>query len=267
MPGSVERLDEHCLLLHGPFREVELPVDFYLREPDQVDLDEPAALAAFVEQWGRASHLWNGDVGGDAAMDMALARGHARGWLPGDFQFGSNAAVRALRQHAKRLGIDDPHDRPASRSRLVHVVEVRERLGRLRLLAAHLRAWQREEDVDVVWTDWDAPAWTVFGEVLNFALSAFQVRVEVPEARTSTALPPPTAYSVAALQLLNDMALDTPFRECANERCPHGQLFTRQRGRAQYGQHRTLGTRYCSRECAKAQASRERRRRDREDRR
>jgi hypothetical protein len=34
---------------------------------------------------------------------------------------------------------------------------------------------------------------------------------------------------------------------------------------AQYGQHRTIGTRYCLRECGKAQAARECRRRDGQD--
>jgi hypothetical protein len=266
VPDHVERLDEFCLLLHGPFREVELPVDFYLREPEETDLNDPSSLAAFATRWGRASDLGNRDVGGDPALDVTLARAHARGWLPGRYSVGSNGAVHELLQHAERLGLDDPSTSSEWRPRLVHVVEVGERVYRLRRLAVHLRAWQRDEDIEPLWQDYPEPGWFVFVEILTTALSAFQPRVEVPGVRRSLVVPGPTAYSVAALQLLNDLSNDTPYRTCANERCPlPGHLFTRQRGRSQYGQHRTIGTRYCSRECAKAQAARERRRRNRQD--
>lgn len=267
VPAEVERLDDFCLLLHGPIREVEVPVDFYLREPDATELDDPAALAGFVAQWGRASDFLHRDIGGDAAFDMALARAHAAGWLPGRYEYQVHSANRELGVHAERMNLWDSGPFAEWRPRLVHVVEVRERLLRLRRLAAHLRAWQRDEDVDPLWSDYPEPAWFVFNEMLTTAVSAFQPRVDVPGIRRSMVVPGPTAYSVAALQLLNDLAVETPFRECANERCPHGRLFTRQRGRAKYGQHRTIGTRYCSRDCAKAQAARElraRRRRDKE---
>src|SRR3954449_7852564 len=61
-----------------------------------------------------------------------------------------------------------------------------------------------------------------------------------------------TVYGVAWLQLVNDLAEGTPMRVCANETCQRS--FLRQLGRSLYGQNRTEGIRYCSAECAKAQA-------------
>ena len=73
--------------------------------------------------------------------------------------------------------------------------------------------------------------------------------------------PLPRILPAVALQLLEWVGEGIPARPCANEPC--GQLFTRQRGRAQAGQYRTTGVMYCSSWCAKAQAQRDYRRRKR----
>ncbi|MET7765710.1 hypothetical protein ABZS71_28200 [Streptomyces sp. NPDC005393] len=89
--------------------------------------------------------------------------------------------------------------------------------------------------------------------VLNSALSPFSIGIGDLADRY------PTAYSVAFLQLYNHLVEGALVRRCANETCR--QNFVRQRGRAEYGQNRTSGVKYCSRECARAQAQRALRRR------
>lgn len=90
---------------------------------------------------------------------------------------------------------------------------------------------------------------------INAALSAFSIGIGDLETRQ------PTIYSVSFLQLYNHMVEHATLRRCANEPC--GQYFVRQRGRAQYGQFRTTGVKYCSRVCARSQAQRQLRRRRR----
>jgi hypothetical protein len=67
-------------------------------------------------------------------------------------------------------------------------------------------------------------------------------------------------YEVVALKLAKgDWALaqreNAAYRVCANEPCQ--RMFVRQAGRAQHGQHRTRGVRFCSSTCARAQSQRD----------
>lgn len=96
-----------------------------------------------------------------------------------------------------------------------------------------------------------------FLATLNRGLKLAHARAVDPEAPEEMA----TIYGVCCLQLYNHIAEDAQFKRCANESCR--QVFVRQRGRATLGQHKTEGVKFCTRECARAQAQRELRRRKR----
>ena len=70
----------------------------------------------------------------------------------------------------------------------------------------------------------------------------------------------PGLYSIAVLQLVNDMAQQLDYHVCTAERC--GRLFVRQRGRSVH-YSRTKGSIYCSKSCMNTQTQRAYRRRQR----
>jgi len=113
-------------------------------------------------------------------------------------------------------------------------------------------------------------AWIVFVTLLNEGLRAYQARAEyIPDefldTHTTIGGPDPDLYSGLCLQLLNIVTEDLPVLRCANTNCK--RVFLRQEGRAEKGQHRTTGVMYCSRQCARAQANRNYRQRQRKGRR
>ncbi|WP_431920834.1 hypothetical protein [Nonomuraea jabiensis] len=94
-----------------------------------------------------------------------------------------------------------------------------------------------------------------FRSVFDQALSGFSVGLRDLSERFHS------IYGVMFLQLYNHMLEHMPARRCASETCDN--LFVYQRGRSQHGQHRSQGVKYCSTNCARAQAARELRRRRR----
>lgn len=77
-----------------------------------------------------------------------------------------------------------------------------------------------------------------------------------PQSKASASL-----YHLCCLELYNHIVEGATYRTCSNETCGH--TFVRQEGRAEHGQYRTKGVKYCSATCARAQAQRELRRRKR----
>jgi hypothetical protein len=139
----------------------------------------------------------------------------------------------------------------------IHAAEVAYRVDRIWDCTRHLLAYGAGEPVAKVWRNCanDRDAWYRFSEIANSALQAFHVQVDIqPQIR------PASLYSVAMLQMINDLAAGGSVRRCANEACR--RPFLKQRGRSEYGGHRLHGVKYCNASCAQAQYQREKRRRD-----
>jgi hypothetical protein len=146
-------------------------------------------------------------------------------------------------------------------------------------------AWRvARGELEVEEADWFSPIWEVIpigidqwghdqrervlqflGEGLRTGLKPFSPRLTHSPAEISVDPGPHShgemipLYCVMCLELFNHIVEEAEYRKCANETC--GRLFVRQQGRALHGQHRTKGVKYCSPECARAQAQRQYRRR------
>lgn len=137
----------------------------------------------------------------------------------------------------------------------------------LQTLDSSLTERTREELLAAPWSDRHLPppvseldALDTLVRSLNGALASLgpHMAIQGPESWWN---PVPRLSAAMFLQALAFVSDGLPARQCANEACR--QWFTRQRGRAQYGQHRTVGVLYCSASCAKAQTQRDYRRRKR----
>jgi hypothetical protein len=99
-------------------------------------------------------------------------------------------------------------------------------------------------------------------DVLDRELAPFHPTLLHPEQGVEPAFIGYPLFSICCLELYNHICETIAYRQCANDNCL--RLFVRQAGRAQKGRHRTQGVRFCSYECARAQAQRDYRTRKRE---
>lgn len=108
-------------------------------------------------------------------------------------------------------------------------------------------------------------AWLMFQQVVNAALAPLSHRLGVSfGADVPADAPVATVYTAAIWQLFVHVVESTLSRKrCANPSCE--RWFYRQRDRAEKGQHKTDGVKYCEARCARAVAQRELRRRRREE--
>jgi hypothetical protein len=143
-----------------------------------------------------------------------------------------------------------------------HVRHAAAYLATARALTQHWIADREDRDVAQPWLTerfllprgQAGYAWHYFEKCLNFGLAAYRVRFQYM-GRT----PHPDLYEGLCLQLMNLIIEQHPIRLCANDTCT--QYFTRHQGRAEHGQYRTAGIKYCCTSCARAQTERRRRRR------
>jgi hypothetical protein len=229
------------LELLGEAHEVELPADFYLAEMGSQTPTSVDEAAAFVQTWGRTVDPDDRDLPTNRDFRKLVVEP----WMQQADLLPQGDLMSSLHELRQRLGRPD-----IWRDRFVHAGEVLWRASSMHYLARIATLIGNNEEIE----ESDAGA---FQNLVNGALSAFQVRLQVP-GQPSVAVAETTAYSVAALQIANDLAAGVPYRQCANETC--GNTYTVHRDRGQY-YHRTSGTRYCCKTCARAQAERERRRR------
>jgi hypothetical protein len=231
-----------------------MPPEVYLREfrdTDPQDLDALADLCSIgmIRPVSLANPAKDLDVP-EGAWQYTMERISAAYGLPVCYDIEAERRVRHQQDPLHRFPI--------------HAAEVAYRVNRLQYCTEHVLAYYAGRPLDKVWPncDGDAAAWFAFTDIASPALRDFHVHVRVDMgANPDIGGPRATLYSVALLQLVNDLAEDVPYLTCANETC--GRLFVRQRGRSEYGGHRMQGVMYCSNTCARAQYQREKRRRDR----
>ena len=235
-----------------------------------LDLPDDKAVHAFVERWGPLGVRWFQDpVSAERIEDTNYSRifGAASLFAAGNPYADQVAALRdSIEWASEEAGPD------------IWVVETLTefRFG-ASLIRDVLRAWRWQRDGVEPPGPWEFLTEMLTPETADNAaefaddwthglLSAFypqftrlEVRVNGATHRSDPYFSNVPLLSLMALELYNHACEDAAYKVCQNETC--GRLFVRQGGRAQHGQHRRAGVKYCTSECARAQAQRAYRRR------
>ena len=149
----------------------------------------------------------------------------------------------------------------------------------LQALVGHWNAHQRADDEGVIgaWSwlvhglldgadridDSVGSSWDLWTSHMNAALAPVTAQISVRDSNGKRRGWDPnlgaTSYSALVTEIFQDVANNTPWHKCANDKC--GLLFARQQGRSQKGRNRTSGVMYCSQACGNAQGQRNLRKR------
>ena len=143
--------------------------------------------------------------------------------------------------------------------------DVRWWLKTLRVLA---RMWQLgalDEPITSCWSDEGfvgltsaASSWAQFSRALNLGVEAFQPRVTLGARNAKGSV---NLFAAGCGQLFDLIASGVVPRRCSNANC--STIFVHQVGGSQAGRSRTVGVRFCSPSCARAETQRQYRRRQR----
>lgn len=215
----------------------QLEPEFYLWELEDLDLDEPTAIAEFVSRFGPLTSKRMG-----------------RKFMAAEAVYGM---LRDLIGKKKGVGSED----------VLPLEEFRLAARTLRDATRGLLASAGMLSVEEMADAWEtkrpfgaadgetlelAAAWAI--DVINAGLTPFAPRLASSKAQGADEAgrtPCYELYNVICLEIFNDIAGGSTFRTC--EKCR--RVFVRQRGRAVYGQHkRDAHLRYCSKKCANAAA-------------
>lgn len=218
----------------GP-RIFPLPDEFYLRELADLEVWNDKALAGFVEQYGAV-------------------------YWPGSTVYGRLIGGLVIHRRAARVALSDVRDE----------VLVLRNLSRLVVTMMESPGGLSGESLESVSASWEPCSWDIPTNARQLATQA-ALRITAglgnlsPFVSVSGTRPQNDSlidvYSATCLQMFNHIAEGASVRRCRSQTC--GRAFVRQLGRAKTMSgievHRMVGVDYCSKECAQAEAARQRR--------